>query len=157
MFLNCLICSLGQHFTDIKGSKYMLVHSLSCSLGQHCTGFKRSKQAYCLNLSLASKYARFVILERLMYWTPPPPDETIGLPLLKSDDLSLREPRDIGLPLSKILDTPLIRKYVRTIRKYVTSGEKYVTSDKTVRDIRIHECTPHTTRLHCTHKYHVKL
>ena len=28
MFLNCLICSLGQHFTDIKGSKYVLVHSL---------------------------------------------------------------------------------------------------------------------------------
>ena len=45
-----LICSLGQHFTDIKGSKYMLVHSL------------------------ASKYARFVILVRLMYWTPPPSD-----------------------------------------------------------------------------------
>ena len=42
-----LICSLRQHFTDIKGSKYMLVHSL------------------------ASKYARFVVLVRLMYWTPP--------------------------------------------------------------------------------------
>ena len=40
LFLNCLICSLGQHFTDIKGSKYMLVHSL------------------------ASKYARFVVLVR---------------------------------------------------------------------------------------------
>ena len=49
-FLNCLICSLGQHFTDIKGSKYMLAHSL------------------------ASKYARFVVLGRLMYWTPPPSD-----------------------------------------------------------------------------------
>ena len=48
LFLNCLICSLGQHFTDIKGSMYILVH---CS---------------------ASKYARFVVLGRLMYWTPPP-------------------------------------------------------------------------------------
>ena len=46
--------------------------------------------------SLASKYARFVVLWRLMYWTPrsdhwtPPP--------LKSDDLFFREPRDIGPP-----------------------------------------------------------
>ena len=61
-----------QHFTDIKGSKYMLVHSL------------------------ASKYARFVVLVRLMYWTPPL--QTIGPPLLKSDDLFFREPRDIGPP-----------------------------------------------------------
>ena len=45
--VNCFICSLGQHFTDIKGSKYMLVHSL------------------------ASKYAIFVVLGSLMYWTPP--------------------------------------------------------------------------------------
>ena len=51
-----------QHFTDIKGSKYMLVHSL------------------------ASKYARFVVLVRLMYWTPPSDHWT---PLLKSDDLFL--------------------------------------------------------------------
>ena len=72
----------GQHFTDIKGSKYMLVHSL------------------------ASKCARFVVQGRLMYWTPPPPDKTIGPPLLKYDDL-FREPRDIGPPLSKFLDTPL--------------------------------------------------
>ena len=63
--------SLGQHYTDMKGSKYMLVHSL------------------------ASKYARFVVLGRLMYWTPPP-HQTIGPPLLKSDDLFFREPRDIG-------------------------------------------------------------
>ena len=57
MFLNCLICSLGQHFTDI-------------------------------NIPLASKYARFVVLGRLMYWTP---DQTIAPPpLLKSDDLLLR-------------------------------------------------------------------
>ena len=56
LFLICLICSLGQHFTDINGSKYMLVHYL------------------------ASKYARFVVLVRLMYWTPPPPHQTIGPP-----------------------------------------------------------------------------
>ena len=57
--------------------------------------------------SLASKYARFVVIVRQMYWTPPPL-QTIGPPpLLKSDDLFFREPRDIGPPLSKILDTPL--------------------------------------------------
>ena len=39
--------------------------------------------------SLASNYARFVVLGRLMYWTPPPPDQTIGPPLLKSDDVFL--------------------------------------------------------------------
>ena len=38
--------------------------------------------------SLASKYARFVVLVRQMYWTPPPL-QTIGPPLLKSDDLFL--------------------------------------------------------------------
>ena len=53
--------------------------------------------------SLASKYARFVVLVKLMYWTPPSDHWT---PLLKSDDL-FKEPRDIGPPLSKILDTPL--------------------------------------------------
>ena len=54
------------HFTDIKGSKYMLVHSL------------------------ASKYARFVVLVRQMYWTPPPPsDHWTPPPLLKFDDLFL--------------------------------------------------------------------
>ena len=47
-----------------------------CSLGQHFTD---------INIPLASKYARFVMLGRLMYWTPPH---------LKSDDLFL-EPRDI--------------------------------------------------------------
>ena len=35
--------------------------------------------------SLESKYARFVVLGRLMYWTPP--HQTIVPPLLKSDDL----------------------------------------------------------------------
>ena len=55
---------LGQHFTDIKVSKYMLVHSL------------------------ASKYARFVDLVRLMYWTPPP-IRPLDPPLLKSDELFL--------------------------------------------------------------------
>ena len=56
--------------------------------------------------SLASKYARFVVIVRQMYWTPPPSDHWTP-PLLKSDDLFFREPRDIGPPLSKILDTPL--------------------------------------------------
>ena len=37
--------------------------------------------------SLASKYARFAVIVRQMYWTPPP--QTIGPPLLKSDDLFL--------------------------------------------------------------------
>ena len=47
--------------------------------------------------SLASKYARFVIIVRQIYWTPPfrPLDPP---PLLKSDDLFFREPRDIGPP-----------------------------------------------------------
>ena len=60
------------HFSDIKGSKYMLVHSL------------------------ATKYARFVVLARQMYWTPPSDHWTP--PLLKSDDLFFREPIDIGPP-----------------------------------------------------------
>ena len=38
--------------------------------------------------SLASKYATFVVIVRQMYWTPPPL-QTIGPPLLKSDDLFL--------------------------------------------------------------------
>ena len=80
MFLNCLICSLGQHFTDIKGSKYMLFHSL------------------------ASKYARFVVLGILMYWTPPP-DQTIGPPPLKSDDLFLGN--------QEILDPPFQKSWTR--------------------------------------------
>ena len=58
-----------------------------------------------LDLSLASKYARFVVIVRQIYWTPPSDHWTP--PLLKSDDLFFREPRDIGPPLSKILDTPL--------------------------------------------------
>ena len=57
LFLNCLICSLGQHFTDIIGSKYMLVHSL------------------------ASKYARFVVLVRQIETNVlDPPHQTIGPP-----------------------------------------------------------------------------
>ena len=58
-------------FTDIEGSKYMLVHSL------------------------ASKYARFVVIVRQIYWTPL---QTIGPPLLKSDDLFLEN--------QEILDPP---------------------------------------------------
>ena len=46
--------------------------------------------------SLASKYARFVVIVRQMYWTPPPSDH--WTPLLKSDDIFFREPRDIGPP-----------------------------------------------------------
>ena len=55
--------------------------------------------------SLASKYARFVVIVRQIYWTPP--FRPLDPPLLKSDDLFFRESRDIGPPLSKILDTPL--------------------------------------------------
>ena len=49
--------------------------------------------------SLASKYARFVvivIIVRHIYWTPP--FRPLDPPLLKSDDLFFREPRDIGPP-----------------------------------------------------------
>ena len=46
--------------------------------------------------SLASKYARFVIIVRQIYWTPP--FRPLDPPLLKSDDLFFREPRDIGPP-----------------------------------------------------------
>ena len=46
--------------------------------------------------SLASKYARFVVLVRQMYWTPP--FRPLDPPLLKSDDLFFREPIDIGPP-----------------------------------------------------------
>ena len=38
MFPNCLICSLGQHFTDIK--ILIKVFCLICSLGQHFTDIK---------------------------------------------------------------------------------------------------------------------
>ena len=47
--------------------------------------------------SLASKYARFVVIVRKMYWTPPP-FRPLDPFLLKSDDLFFREPRDIGPP-----------------------------------------------------------
>ena len=56
--------------------------------------------------SLASKYARFVVLGRLMYWTPPP-IRPLDPPLLKSDDLLLGNQEILDPPLSKILDTPL--------------------------------------------------
>ena len=46
--------------------------------------------------SLASKYARFVVIVRQIYWTPP--FRLLDPPLLKSDDLFFREPRDIGPP-----------------------------------------------------------
>ena len=46
--------------------------------------------------SFASKYARFVVIVRQIYWTPP--FRPLDPPLLKSDDLFFREPRDIGPP-----------------------------------------------------------
>ena len=54
--------------------------------------------------SLASKYARFVVLGRPMYWTPRSDHWTP--PLLKSDDLFFREPRDIGPPFQKSWTRP---------------------------------------------------
>ena len=57
--------------------------------------------------SLASKYARFVVLVRQIETNVLDPQSDHWTPLLKSDDLFFREPRDIGPPLSKILDTPL--------------------------------------------------
>ena len=45
--------------------------------------------------SLASKYAGFAVIERQRYWTP---SDHWTHPLLKSDDLFFREPRDIGPP-----------------------------------------------------------
>ena len=56
--------------------------------------------------SLASKYARFVVIVRQMYWTPPSDHWTP--PLLKSDDLFLGNQEILDPPLSKILDTPLL-------------------------------------------------
>ena len=97
LFLNCLICSLGQHFTDIKGSMYMLVHCL------------------------ASKYARFVVLGRLMYWTPPPLIEPLDPPLLKSDDF-FREPKDIGPPPFK---TPGHAPGVRLTLLLILTSQRY--------------------------------
>ena len=55
--------------------------------------------------SLASKYARFVVIVRQMYWTPP--FRPLDPPLLKSDDLFLGNQEILDPPLSKILDTPL--------------------------------------------------
>ena len=43
-------------------------------------------------------------------------------PLLKSDDLFFREPRNIGPPLSKILDTPLYHKTNRQTEHAGTLG-----------------------------------
>ena len=59
--------------------------------------------------SLASKYARFVVIVRQIPWTPP---STIGPPLLKSDDLFLGNQEILDPPLSKILDTPLHFTYI---------------------------------------------
>ena len=56
--------------------------------------------------SLASKYARFVVIVRQIYWTPP--FRPLDPPLLKSDDLFLGNQEILDPPLSKILDTPLL-------------------------------------------------
>ena len=65
--------------------------------------------------SLASKYARFVVLVRQMYWTPP--FRPLDPPLLKSDDLFFREPIDIGPPpFQKSWTRPCVSsEYVRTV------------------------------------------
>ena len=57
-----------------------------------------------LNIPLASKYAKCVVLGRLMYWTPPPRSDH-WTPLSKSYDL-FREPRDIGPPFEKSWTRP---------------------------------------------------
>ena len=78
MFLNCLICSLGQYFTDTNGSKYMLVHSLSCSLGHHCTALD----------------------------TPPPPPRCTGHPPPPMRPLDPPLKSDLFLGNIEILDPP---------------------------------------------------
>ena len=75
--------------------------------------------------SVASKYAKFVVLLRLMYWTPPP-IRPLDPPLFKSDDLVFMEPRDIGTPLSKILDTPLLPDQDNLIGKEMVELLKYL-------------------------------
>ena len=52
--------------------------------------------------SLASKYARFVVIVRQMYWTPPSDHWT---PLLKYDDLFLGN--------QEILDPPFQKSWTR--------------------------------------------
>ena len=78
----------------------------------------KSFKVHSLVHSLASKYAKFVVLWRLMYWTP---HQTTGPPLLKSDDLFLGNQEILDTPLSKILDTPLnvtIQKLPHIINNY---------------------------------------
>ena len=63
-----------------------------------------------LNIPLASKYARFVVLGRLMYWTPRSDHWT---PPLKSDDIFLGTKRYWTPPFKNpghIYITPLPRK-----------------------------------------------
>ena len=81
--------------------------------------------------SLASKYARFVVIVRQMYWTPPPSDHWTP-PLLKSDDLFFREPRDIGPPPFKnpghapvyiypyICKTIIIVSYIHNVKDVIS-------------------------------------
>ena len=77
--------------------------------------------------SLASKYARFVVIVRQMYWTPP--FRPLDPPLLKSDDLFLGNQEILDPPLSKILDTPLKGALVRFEEKcqpVLDKQKKYV-------------------------------
>ena len=54
--------------------------------------------------SSAFKYARFVVLVKLMYWTP---HQTIGPPLLKSDDLFLGNQEILDPPFKNPGHTPV--------------------------------------------------
>ena len=55
--------------------------------------------------SLASKYARFVVLGRLMYWTPPPLIRPLD-PFLNSDDLFLGNQEILEPPFQKSWTRP---------------------------------------------------
>ena len=61
---------------------------------------------YMLVHSLASKYARFVVLGRLRYWTPPP-IRTLDPPILKSDDLSLGNQEILDPPFKNAAHAPV--------------------------------------------------
>ena len=84
--------------------------------------------------SLASEYARFVVLGRLMHCAPPPPDQTIGPPLLKSDDLFLGNQEILDPPLSKILDTPLAQPFIHSCESQMVSFQYKNTNNSTITD-----------------------
>ena len=70
--------------------------------------------------SLASKYARFIVLGRLMYWTPPSDHLT---PLLKSDDLFLAN--------QEILDPPFQKSWTRPCRVFIFLDTNAIAFGKT--------------------------